>query len=599
MFPLEPNPIFKFLSILDLDENRLSESHTKKMKAILCLRGKLCLMNKPLRLKHILAVLLVYLSIYANSVNAQTSKRLLTGTVVSAKDGKPLEGIKVNQGSENVVLTDKNGKFEHNVSESVGGSFYIKEYGYDQQRIKYTASSTNLKVILNPINDPFLESNGDFKPLKVGEKMPDIQFVLKNYHIPTARVSDFKGKLLIFDFWSTNCAPCIAFLDKMEKLQEQFGERIQVILVNVAETEEEVKARLKGAKFNHKQLSSMPSIIGNKALDQLFPHKFAGHYAWIDKEGILRLSSSATANNHTAKINEVLEGKEITFLRERDGGRYDKEHPPVFQIINGSSNKLPELGSIFTSFNKDYYEAEGSTLNEVDNISNTIRNTYVNYTALQLYDRAFKDIVEEEWKTKVYGPTNWNVLDYFQFSIKDSSLYDYRFIDRLETSDAKFSQSHVCYEQILPLNTSKEQATHIFRADLNRYFGLKYGTTVKVEEVTVPCYLISKASKSLGTEKEIRKKLKHLGDRKYESTKYLQTVIDKYYRPEGFHGGREPWFPYVFDNDGLDQEKEIIMPIWKKGDKLEDFILALNANGIEYRKGEQKMKKIVVRDHQR
>ena len=58
----------------------------------------------------------------------------------------------------------------------------------------------------------------EIKPLKIGDKVPDIEFKnIINYKSKTARLSDFKGKLVILDFWGTWCTSCIAAFPKMEE----------------------------------------------------------------------------------------------------------------------------------------------------------------------------------------------------------------------------------------------------------------------------------------------------------------------------------------------------------------------------------------------
>ena len=58
--------------------------------------------------------------------------------------------------------------------------------------------------------------------LKVGDYLPDMQLQMENYHSPTAKLSDFKGKLLILDFWGTWCTPCVAALPELERLQNEW-----------------------------------------------------------------------------------------------------------------------------------------------------------------------------------------------------------------------------------------------------------------------------------------------------------------------------------------------------------------------------------------
>lgn len=575
------------------------------MKAKIRLRGLLCLLKKRLNKPKILipAILFIYICALCIAVKAQQpppERRTLSGIVVSANDNKPILGVTVKESINHTkeTLTDKNGSFTVSVRGQYGGNLFVSMEGYDNQMIPFSISSTNLKINLQPINDPFLGQNPDFKALEIGEKVPDIEFALKNYHSPTAKISDFKGKLLIFDFWTTYCAPCITSFPKMEKLQKQFGDKIQIILVNVRENEEQIAARLKKISIiPHQQLYTMPSIVSNKALDQLFPHQYAGNYVWIDKEGIFRVSSGLSYNNHAVKINDVLEGKEITFLKE--GKPYNKGENILSQLIIDSPKKHPELGSIFTSVLKDYVPFGGTIVGEIDSVSKTIRNTHVNRSVLELFYYALDEKIKQEWKLRVYGPNfgTKSYLDHFLLLVKDSSLYDNRLIIRAKETDNNMIQSQFCYEQILPLNATKEQQMQFMRSDLTRFFGLKYGLTTSIEEVPIPGYILKVLNDNPVNENDIRKVLKHLGKREYIKTISVEGIIGSYYRPTG-QEELGSWIPYVFDVDGVNKKREIIMPVWKTGDKLEDFIQALKANGLEYFKGEKKMKMIVIRDNQ-
>lgn len=51
---------------------------------------------------------------------------------------------------------------------------------------------------------------GENDKLTVGDVMPDITFNnLVNYKSSSAKLSDFKGKLVILDFWATTCLSLI------------------------------------------------------------------------------------------------------------------------------------------------------------------------------------------------------------------------------------------------------------------------------------------------------------------------------------------------------------------------------------------------------
>ena len=43
------------------------------------------------------------------------------------------------------------------------------------------------------------------------------------------RLSDFRGKFVLLDFWATWCAPCLNELPHLRKLSQSFSEKLQVI----------------------------------------------------------------------------------------------------------------------------------------------------------------------------------------------------------------------------------------------------------------------------------------------------------------------------------------------------------------------------------
>ena len=71
------------------------------------------------------------------------------------------------------------------------------------------------------------------EPPAIGEKLPDLAFNnLLNYSKSTVNLSEFRGKLLLLDFWATWCTSCIQNFSKLEGFQKQFKGRFQVLLIN-------------------------------------------------------------------------------------------------------------------------------------------------------------------------------------------------------------------------------------------------------------------------------------------------------------------------------------------------------------------------------
>src|SRR3977135_207668 len=72
-------------------------------------------------------------------------------------------------------------------------------------------STINQQQIISSIT-----ASPKIKSLSVGDKVPEIEFQMLNYSSPVAKLSDFKGKLLLLDFWATWCGPCIGSFPKLD-----------------------------------------------------------------------------------------------------------------------------------------------------------------------------------------------------------------------------------------------------------------------------------------------------------------------------------------------------------------------------------------------
>lgn len=108
--------------------------------------GMLCLINKLLKIKHILASVLVYLCVGVQSSVAQTSPIQLKGTVVSAADGQALIGATIKITNQ-IAITNEKGEFSL-TSEKPEGLLEISFLGYLTKEIKFTSTSTNLSIQL-------------------------------------------------------------------------------------------------------------------------------------------------------------------------------------------------------------------------------------------------------------------------------------------------------------------------------------------------------------------------------------------------------------------------------------------------------------------
>jgi thiol-disulfide isomerase/thioredoxin len=126
------------------------------------------------------------------------------------------------------------------------------------------------------------------KPLKIGEAVPNLTFSMLNYKKASAKISDFKGKILILDFWSTWCANCIEEFPKLTTLQEEFKDSIVILTVGFQQfSENNILHFINTRKGTERELKLPTAVIAanDKTLEKLFPHQGLPLEIWIDKKG--------------------------------------------------------------------------------------------------------------------------------------------------------------------------------------------------------------------------------------------------------------------------------------------------------------------------
>ncbi|MBA4166309.1 MAG: TlpA family protein disulfide reductase [Chitinophagaceae bacterium] len=319
------------------------------------------------------------------------------------------------------------------------------------------------------------------KELHVGDLMPDISLgkVMNN---KTGKMSfaQFKGRLVILDFWDTNCGYCIAGFPKMEKLQRQFGDSIQVILVNITQTQKEITAIM---KERHTTFPDLPCITEAKLLGQLFPHRYSGGTAWIDPSGRVCLRGHPF-NNHPKKIRELLSGKPISWML--DGETYEGQ--PY-----SDSNKAPLMSGNFFPYEPVYAGNDSRVLHVIDSSRQTVRNTFINYTMFNFAEFVFLKELLEMMEHRISGYRNSQAdLEFFEVNLKDTLKYTTSFIprgmvDSLQT-DESWCRTAFCYEQILPASASEEIQSRKIRQDLEQFLETRFGARLSLETKTVNCY---------------------------------------------------------------------------------------------------------------
>jgi thiol-disulfide isomerase/thioredoxin len=108
---------------------------------------------------------------------------------------------------------------------------------------------------------------------------------LKDLRGRTVRISDYKGKVVLLNFWATWCPPCRAEMPDLVKWQREFrGKGLQVIGITYPPTElSEVRRVIRSIKVNY------PILIGSTKTKTLFDSgETLPITVVIDREGNIR-----------------------------------------------------------------------------------------------------------------------------------------------------------------------------------------------------------------------------------------------------------------------------------------------------------------------
>lgn len=150
--------------------------------------------------------------------------------------------------------------------------------------------------------------------LKVGDKVPaafwDYEHsVYQNGKANKLKMADYKGKVILLDFWATWCGSCFKKFPFLDSLQQVKAEQLKVILVNTKKTGDTyAKVKTKIDDFARDLGLILPTIYEDEYLKALFPHYMLSHYVWIDAKGQIMAFTGADFVNDTT-INTIANRK--------------------------------------------------------------------------------------------------------------------------------------------------------------------------------------------------------------------------------------------------------------------------------------------------
>jgi len=302
------------------------------------------------------------------------------------------------------------------------------------------------------------------KPLSVGDYVPNVYLgKILNYQLSDANLSDFKGKLVILDFWFTGCSGCIKQFPRMKMIQDKYQDGVVIMPIGFDIIQEgSVEAFVNRRKGTKDEMKLPTAIRGKKdtALLQLFPG--SGGFPreiWINPDGRLAAVTNADAITRE-NIDAVLRGDVLPFKQLKKPTKLDACSPFLLR----RDSVRPEYGSVLSGYidSISWWENFGKQCSKDPAVT---RLAMANVSLYHLYSLAYRYRFLQSGKKGIIAERN--IRSRFK-DYEDLHGADNWAVDSFNRND------RFCYELALPAAIySVDQAYDYMIKDIDKFFGIK------------------------------------------------------------------------------------------------------------------------------
>lgn len=377
----------------------------------------------------------------------------------------------------------------------------------------------------------------DIKPLKIGDTIPEavwnmpLRVVNHSEGKKTITLNDYRGKLIILDFWATWCSPCIASLDKLAPIFKDYSDDMMLLPV----ASHNAPSIDYASKVMKEKNWGIPSVVDNDQhlYTKVFPPAVGRgipHMVWIKDNKVIAIPKTGYATKEN--ILKAISGNKLDIEMDTTNYFTLKYDRPLFVIGNGLTMlyyRNPPYSKIAR-----YVPGYGSgTRTEVIIKKDT--------TIISTVNRRLQDILYDAWEHLIFqGLTaekgiKWEISDSLRARLFNRPRYDKNHL--LENDivlENWIQQNSYGYQLIYPEKLRKEEAYYFMQQDLSNFFFTYMNLSFKIGKTTKHRYGIIKLLKNkeqtlslLTTDGTPRKPNEKNGRISYYYQHYQQGLIAK------------------------------------------------------------------------
>ncbi|WP_196892688.1 TlpA family protein disulfide reductase [Aureivirga marina] len=154
--------------------------------------------------------------------------------------------------------------------------------------------STKAKILQIISSSPSVESVGERR------KLDTYNWNLKGVNEENLNFNQTKEKVVLVNFWATWCPPCIAEMPSLQKLYNDYKDKVQFVFVS-NENPEKIKSFLNNKGYDlpiYSSLSRAPKEFESSSIPATF---------LVDKAGYIVIDKKGSADWNTSKVRKTID----------------------------------------------------------------------------------------------------------------------------------------------------------------------------------------------------------------------------------------------------------------------------------------------------
>jgi thiol-disulfide isomerase/thioredoxin len=141
--------------------------------------------------------------------------------------------------------------------------------------------ASSLLLALTLVFSGCVQPPSETEAIEIGRPAP--VFKLPDLNGREVSLDQFRGKIVMLDFWATWCNPCRMTMPLVEKLQKEYPNNMVLLAINLQETKDVVREYMRQQNLGSQVLLDEEGSVGKTYGTEAIPMQVL-----IDKTGIVR-----------------------------------------------------------------------------------------------------------------------------------------------------------------------------------------------------------------------------------------------------------------------------------------------------------------------